>query len=174
LLVWGSSCWCFVRSLPHTVIHREGTCFEDLHMSAHSDHGHVQPKNYAMFHSYVPSQCPPVLALSCSTCVILHASSVVPVSSACIGIMHLHARIGEVHVYARIPSLACLCTCRLVSRAERGFAFRCLYQGTRVYLHRILGHAELAICLLVKLCFIGLTADLLCLSHPYRARHVWV
>ena len=44
------------------------------------DHGHVQHKSYTVFHSYVPSHCPSILALSCFTSVILHASSVVPVS----------------------------------------------------------------------------------------------
>jgi hypothetical protein len=32
LLVWGVVCLCFVRSLPYTMIYREGTCFEDLHI----------------------------------------------------------------------------------------------------------------------------------------------
>jgi hypothetical protein len=35
LLVWGSACLCFVRSLPYTMIYREGTCFEDLHICQH-------------------------------------------------------------------------------------------------------------------------------------------
>jgi hypothetical protein len=35
LLVRGSVCLCFVQSLLHTVIYREGTCFEDLHICQH-------------------------------------------------------------------------------------------------------------------------------------------
>jgi hypothetical protein len=49
--------------------------------------------------------------------------------------MHVHARFEGLRVYARIPSLACLCTCLFVSKAERAFASVCFYRGTRVYLH---------------------------------------
>jgi hypothetical protein len=46
--------------------------------------------------------------------------------------MHVHARIQGLRVYARIPSLACLCTCLLVSKAERAFASVCFYRGMSV------------------------------------------
>jgi hypothetical protein len=42
--VRGSVCLCLVQSLPCTMIYKEGTCLEGLHMSAYFAHSHVQHK----------------------------------------------------------------------------------------------------------------------------------
>jgi hypothetical protein len=57
--------------------------------------------------------------------------------SACIGTMHVHARIEGLHVYACIPSLACFCMCPHLSRAERASAFVGFNLGMSVYLHSL-------------------------------------
>ena len=99
------------------------------------DHSHVQHKSWTMFYSYFLSQFPSILALLCLTYIILHASSMRLYASACIGTMHVHARIEGLHVYACIPSLACFCTCLLVSRAEQISAFVGSYWEMSVYLN---------------------------------------
>ncbi len=46
---------------------------------AHLDHSHVQNRSWTVVHSYWLSEFASMLALSCFTCIILHALSVVPV-----------------------------------------------------------------------------------------------
>jgi hypothetical protein len=126
-----------VPSLPYTGICREGTCFEDLHMSAHLDlvMCSIRAKlcsihmcclslhPYWFPHASHDLFC--MLRVWYLYCICMYWNY----------FMHVHAHIEGLRAYARIPSLACLRTCLLVSKAERAFASVCFYRGMSVYLH---------------------------------------
>jgi hypothetical protein len=99
--------------------------------------------------------------------------------------MHVHARIECLRVHARIPSLACLCTCLLVSKAERAFASVCFYWGMSVYLRFHGLSREVSKCTHVSACiqccclhvprevFVGMFQDLSVRHHSVSCVESW-
>jgi hypothetical protein len=123
-------------------------------MSAHLDHGHVQIRAKPCFihmfslsaHPYwlchVSHELFCMLRVWCLYCICMYWNY----------FMHVHARIEGLRAYARIPSLACLRTCLLISKAERTFASVCFYRGMSVNLHFHGLSRELSVCAHVSAC----------------------
>jgi hypothetical protein len=67
----------------------------------------------------------------------MYYSACVECGACSTGSMHVHARVEGLHVYARIPSLACFCMYLILSRAEHVSTFVGSYQEMSVYLHAL-------------------------------------
>ncbi len=119
------------------------------------------------FHSYVPSQFPSIWALSRFSCII----QCVP-AHLCIETMHVHAHIGGLHVYARVPNLACFCMCLLSSKAEQVGGCVGSYLEMSVHLHSVSCVESWACLRVLRVCRLQVPREL-CVCCP-RAEGVTV